>query len=151
MPRRWTEDALKTAVKTSTNMSEVCRKLGIKPGGNFPTIYSYVEKLGLDVTHFKKGFPTNPRPQEKDLSEVLANNVSFANSGALKKKLLTSGLLNSRCYICGLVDWLERPISLHLDHINGDRRDNQLANLRLLCPNCDSQTPTHKNKKRAVS
>ncbi|MFA9445403.1 HNH endonuclease [Egicoccus sp. AB-alg6-2] len=42
--------------------------------------------------------------------------------------------------------WRGRPLSLHLDHISGDPRDNRLENLRLLCPNCHAQTPTHCGK-----
>jgi hypothetical protein len=47
-----------------------------------------------------------------------------------------------RCDICGLSDWQNKPITLHLDHINGDSDNNQISNTRLLCPNCHSQTDT---------
>ncbi|WP_375478716.1 HNH endonuclease [uncultured Jatrophihabitans sp.] len=44
--------------------------------------------------------------------------------------------------MCGLVEWLGAPISLALDHINGDPTDNRFENLRILCPNCHAQTDT---------
>jgi len=47
------------------------------------------------------------------------------------------------CAICGITDWLGQSLSLHLDHINGINNDNRLENLRLLCPNCHSQTDTY--------
>jgi 5-methylcytosine-specific restriction endonuclease McrA len=58
----------------------------------------------------------------------------------LKKRLLKAELLANRCGQCGLTDWLDKPLSLELHHINGDGQDNRLENLALLCPNCHSQT-----------
>jgi 5-methylcytosine-specific restriction endonuclease McrA len=58
----------------------------------------------------------------------------------LKKRLLKAGFLANRCAQCGLTDWLGKPLSLELHHINGEGQDNRLENLALLCPNCHSQT-----------
>jgi len=53
-----------------------------------------------------------------------------------------------KCTICSISDWQGQPISLHLDHADGDPSNNAPTNLRLLCPNCHSQTPSYgaKNK-----
>jgi len=51
-----------------------------------------------------------------------------------------------RCAICGITEWQGQPISLILDHINGNANDNRLDNLRLVCGNCDMQLPTYKGK-----
>ena len=59
-----------------------------------------------------------------------------------KQRLIRDGYLIKECYICFLKDWLNKPISLQIDHINGDSTDWRLENLRLLCPNCHSQTDT---------
>ncbi len=66
----------------------------------------------------------------------------------LKLRLLHAGLLEPRCYRCGIDTWRGKPLSVQIDHINGVRNDNRLANLRMLCPNCHSLTPTYGYRKR---
>lgn len=77
------------------------------------------------------------------LEQILVQNSTYKNLERLKIRLLRAGLITYRCYICSLKDWLGEAISLHLDHINGVSTDHRLDNLRLLCPNCHSQTPTY--------
>jgi len=60
-----------------------------------------------------------------------------------------------KCVLCNISEWNNNPISLHLDHIDGDSDNNIPNNIRLLCPNCHSQTETFcgrnfKNSKRSV-
>lgn len=61
----------------------------------------------------------------------------------IKHRLLKAGLLKKSCYECDLFSWRGKPLSLHLDHKDGDNQNHRLENLRLLCPNCHSQTPTY--------
>jgi hypothetical protein len=71
----------------------------------------------------------------------------------LKQRLLKAGLLKYKCRDCGLTNkWNNKPLSLHLEHVNGVYNDNRIENLCLLCPNCHSQTPTFagRNKKYRV-
>ena len=51
-----------------------------------------------------------------------------------------------KCVGCGISDWVGKSITLELDHINGDSTNNTESNLRMLCPNCHSQTGTYKAK-----
>lgn len=57
------------------------------------------------------------------------------------------------CMICGQSgdDWNGKPITLIVDHINGKSNNNQLDNLRIVCPNCDCQLPTYKAKNKGNS
>jgi hypothetical protein len=54
---------------------------------------------------------------------------------------------SGRCAICGAANtWLGQPLSLVLDHIDGNPTNNRRENLCLVCPNCDSQLPTYKSR-----
>jgi DNA-binding CsgD family transcriptional regulator/5-methylcytosine-specific restriction endonuclease McrA len=81
------------------------------------------------------------RPAFRPLSEVFAR-----NRGHLKTRLLRAGLKEGICERCGIAEWLGKPLSLALHHVNGDRLDNRLENLELLCPNCHSQTETYSGR-----
>ncbi len=53
------------------------------------------------------------------------------------------------CAICGAPSiWLDLPLALVMDHIDGDPTNNRRENLRLICPNCDSQLATYKSRNR---
>lgn len=82
------------------------------------------------------------------LTDILIKNSPYKSSYSLKKRLYKEGLKTEQCEECKLVEWNDKPITLELDHINGDNTDNRIENLKILCPNCHSQTPTFRNKKR---
>lgn len=54
----------------------------------------------------------------------------------------------NKCSICGITDWNNKPITLELEHIDGNSENNSPKNLCLICPNCHSQTLTYKNKNK---
>lgn len=64
----------------------------------------------------------------------------------LKKKLLKEGIIKECCAICGIIKWNGKKICFDLDHIDGDGYNNAQINLRLLCPNCHSQTETWRGR-----
>lgn len=86
----------------------------------------------------KRGAVTT-RPSFRPASEVFAANTR-RNRGHLKVRLLRLGLKDGRCEACGLNVWRGKPLALALHHLNGDRLDNRIENLQILCPNCHSQT-----------
>jgi len=150
-PRKYQEYQLIEAVATSRSIAQVLTQLGLKPaGGNYATIRLKVSELELDTTHWKgqgwnKGLNV-PSFTRRDLVDILVENSPHKQSHSLKLRLIKEGLLLERCNECGLIDWQQKPISFHLEHINGIHNDNRIENLQLLCPNCHSQTDTYCGK-----
>jgi hypothetical protein len=72
-------------------------------------------------------------------------NSNFGRS-RIRRKVFESDLLEYRCDECGIESWHGKQLTLHLDHINGKNNDHRIENLRWLCPNCHSLTPTYCGK-----
>jgi hypothetical protein len=139
-----TKEILEKYVKESEHYSEVLRKLNWRVHTNFyKRLKLIIEKYQIDCSHFKKFKKIINIKQ--DLKEILVEN-STRCSNSLKHRLLKEKLLENKCNFCGITIWLDKPIILQLDHINGIHNDNRIENLRLLCPNCHSQTDTYSGK-----
>lgn len=142
---------LRKIVSESATMTQVMRKIGYTAncGNSYNSAKKYLINNGIDISHFKGKSHGTSKNVRYGLKDILVENSPYSNMTALKKRILDANLFVKRCSICGLVDWQGKPIVLQLDHINGDNRDNRIENLRLLCPNCHSQTETWcgKNKK----
>lgn len=150
--RTWTDQQLIDAVKSSKTKSEVLIKIGLKSrnSGNYQTIDRYINQLSIDISHFHTEVLAVPPKRVYSFEEVLVEDSTYSSTNNLKRKLLKGGLLNNKCYGegCGLSEWLGKKLQLQLDHINGNRRDNRIENLRLLCPNCHSQTSIFAGKNK---
>jgi Zn finger protein HypA/HybF involved in hydrogenase expression len=76
------------------------------------------------------------------LEEALTNPSPYLNMAKLKRRLLKAGLKSLRCEMCNITSWRDKVLPFQLDHIDGNRTNNLLENLRMLCPNCHAQTET---------
>jgi 5-methylcytosine-specific restriction endonuclease McrA len=138
-----TDEEIIEACENSLSMAEASRKLDL----SFTTFRRHAMRLGVYETN-----QTGVGIQKKaciqiPTEDILVENSTYQNRVRLKNRLIREGLLENCCAECGIGDvWNGKPLALHLDHINGVNNDNRIENLRLLCPNCHSQTETYAGK-----
>jgi hypothetical protein len=149
--KSWTEEQLKRAASRSSSVRQVIKSLGlIEAGGNYAQIKKYLKLYKIDTAHFtgtawNKGLH-GIGVYRTTLKEILTKD-NYYQSYKLKRRLFAAGLKKPQCEICG---WAKKSndgrVPLELDHISGDRYDNRLENLQILCPNCHSLQPTHRGR-----
>lgn len=121
------------------------------------TARKVMELSGVKSTPFylavKRGKITVPTREHahswlgpEELSQRLMGKSGRGPRYRMKKRLLECGVLEYECKICGISEWRGARIDLRLDHIDGDGTNFAIDNLRLLCPNCDSQQDTYCHK-----
>jgi hypothetical protein len=141
-------DQLAQIVERSESFGEVLRTSGLNnKGGNHKTLRARLEHDNIVFSHRPLGRGSNKNRRRGGSPpfalELVLTEKSGYNTNRLKKRLIRLGILRQTCAECGQgAEWNGKPLVLVLDHINGNNTDHRLQNLRLLCPNCNSQTPT---------
>lgn len=92
------------------------------------------------------GIDKKQRNDHIDTKDILAGKYPQYPTYKLKLRLINEGYIEDKCSICGWNKKLEgREFTpCELDHINGNPNDHRLENLRIICPNCHSLTPTYR-------
>lgn len=130
-------------------------KLQLVPaGGNYDQVKNRINLLRIPTDHFtgkRWNAGLKYETKTKPLLETLLIAGSNPQSYKLKRRLFIEKLKQPKCELCGWCEQsLDGRVPVELDHINGDRTDNRLENLRILCPNCHSLQPTHRGKNKKV-
>jgi hypothetical protein len=149
MQKKMTEEKLREAVAGSISVAEVLKKLTMSiTTNNYKSFHQNVRLYNIDTSHFRGQShllgKINNIKTTIPLEKILIENSTYLGIAKLKIRLIKEGLLKYECYgdDCGISTWKGKKISLQLDHINGIHNDHRIENLRLLCPNCHSQTET---------
>ena len=137
--RDYTDNDVIVNAKKVKSMAELLRSLGLREaGGNYYNMKRLLQKLDVDCSHWG-GQSWNKGQKLKDWSD-------YTRVASLKPHLVKER--GKKCEMCLLESWLDNDIPLECHHIDGDRTNNELHNLQLLCPNCHAQTDNYRNKKR---
>ena len=145
------DEDFKKIVMNSNSYSDCLRTLGLgtRGGTSSKTLKRRIAELQCSTEHFLKQTEAATDKIRIPLEEILKEGSTYQNIARLKLRLVSENKMDYSCSLCGIDEWLDNPISLQLDHINGISNDHRIENLRFLCPNCHSQTETYagKNKK----
>lgn len=129
----------------SNSMAQAAASLGL----HFNTFKTKAIKLKCYTPNQAgKGVIKKHNGNKIELKEILKGKYPEYQTFKLKKRLILEGYKKHECEECKITEWNGKTISIELDHIDGDRTNHKLENLKMLCPNCHSQTPTFRGKKR---
>ena len=157
--RKYDKEWLSQLCKNSYSYAEVLRKAGRKQGGGTQaTLRKKIEEWEIDISHFTgqrwQESPNQivvfPSKEKYSLDQVFIKN-SPVTQKVLRGYVERHNILEYKCQTCGCDGhWQNGIISLEIDHINGDNTDNQVTNLRYLCPNCHALTETYRGRNKAL-
>lgn len=133
------------ACNNASSMAEAASQFDV----NFQTFRKYAKELGVWKTNQSGKGGKKPKTTGKfELNDILEGKYPHYSSHKLRLRLIAEGLKEDKCEECGIGnEYNGKPLSMHLDHIDGDHHNHVFSNLRILCPNCHSQTETHGSKK----
>ena len=140
MKYNYTKEQVQEAAKKSRSYASLMRELGIKPGGGSQArLKKFVLDNEIDVSHF------TGQGWRKDSFSYEWMKKDFPYNSSFRFSLIY--LRGVKCESCGATEWLGKPITLEVHHIDGDKCNNLNENLQLLCPNCHSYTETWRQPK----
>ncbi|WP_022894305.1 HNH endonuclease signature motif containing protein [Agromyces subbeticus] len=149
----WDPDAFTKACAESRTVAEVLDRIGVsKYSGNYRRAAVMAGRLGVALPVARRGEwharVATPRLDEDEVRARFRRGDVPQDSASLKRWMTRRLGIAYVCVLCRLgPEWNGKPLTLELDHVDGDRLNNELSNLRLLCPNCHAQTETSNRRK----
>lgn len=140
------EKAICELIKEKNNLSEVAKELKLSVGSNtYLEFKKIAKKYGLDTSHFNRKRKSNPHKNGLKEEDIFKKESSVTSS-RISGYLFRFGIKEKVCERCGRVEWEGEPIPLQVHHIDGDRTNNSIENLQILCPNCHALTDNYCGK-----
>ena len=157
--RKYDKEWLEELCADSYSYAEVLRKAGRKQGGGTQaTLRKKIEEFQIDISHFTgQKWQDSPNQQDNKVArEKYTLEEVFCKDSPVTQKVLRGyvkrhQIIKYECSQCGCDGhWQNGIISLEIDHIDGDNKNNEVSNLRYLCPNCHALTDTYRGKNKAL-
>jgi predicted RNA-binding Zn-ribbon protein involved in translation (DUF1610 family) len=156
--RPYTKEWLEELCSESYSLAEVLKKAGraVGGGGSQATLKKKIQEFNIDISHFTGQAWAKGKTQENDsrvksrekysLEEIFCKN-SPVTQKVLRGYVERHQILEYKCINCGCDgNWQNGVIALEIDHIDGDNSNNEISNLRYLCPNCHALTDTYRGR-----
>jgi len=142
------DEQVRQAVVGAKSVADVMRRLGLNcTGYGHARFKKRLLRLGLKV-ETKAPWNKGKIGDKKPTSFYLKKGGNVITSSKLRRRLIEDGLKKEECEECRIGPfWNNKPLTLQLDHIDGDRDNNEISNLRIICPNCHTQTKTYSKMK----
>lgn len=144
MSTKYTKVILEDAVRNSVSFAGVLRHLGLKQAGGTQSYLSKrIKYYGIDYSHFtgsawNRGKPASNRKLPEDILVVLPKGSLRPKREQLYRAMIEMGM-EYKCSCGQLPVWNGKPLTIEIDHKDGDWLNNKLDNLRFLCGHCHSQ------------
>lgn len=154
---KYSKQLLEEAVNASNSFAGVLRHLDVRVSGGMQAyIKRKVIEYEINFDHFNgqawrknKKFVGERRQPEHYLIKLPKGSVK-TKTMYLRRSMVEVGM-DYVCAECGsLPEWMGKPLTLQIDHIDGDNLNNLIENLRFLCPNCHCQTETWGSKNKSI-
>ena len=151
------EQLLRTTAASCCSIVEVMRSLGVTANnGNTGTLKAKCRQYGIDLptTGASLAGSRTGKMRRRTVEGTFIHGSKIVNGVVLKRMMIEHFNIKDQCVIeeCGQLPWrLGKPLTLQVDHVDGDRFNNSIENLRILCPDCHSQTDTYAGRKRMQS
>lgn len=131
-----------TVCENSLSMAQAAETLGL----HFNTFKKYALKFGCYQPNQSGRGISKSGKIKYSTKDILSGKYPHYQTFKLKIRLLNEDVFENKCSECGIEEWNGNAMIMELDHINGNRSDHRKENLRMLCPNCHSQTETYRAK-----
>ena len=147
---RFTRQEIEQFAKESFSYTDMARKCGYSPiaGSSIKEMHLVIERYDLDVSHFTGQGWLSGKTYESGRYIPFEEYIKgdHVQTNKLRKKLIREGLKEYICECCLNTMWNDVSIPLEVHHKDGNKNNNELSNLQLLCPNCHALTDSYKGK-----
>lgn len=143
---KFSPQQLQNLLDSSGTYTAILEAAGIKSSSSTNTLKRIINEYNLDTSKFeenRKFYKQQMAKKSFDLEYNIESKLhknTKVQSHKLRNKLIELGYKENKCELCGISEWMGKPVKLQLHHIDGDHDNNELSNLQILCPNCHSMT-----------